>query len=471
MRRSLAATSVTVVSGGTVVPGGGDGRIIQEGAVVLRGSRIVEVGAAAPLRERYSGAGVIDASGRLVLPGLINAHTHLYSALARGLVADIEPSASFVEILRHLWWRLDRALTLEDVRVSAAAGALDLVRNGTTTIVDHHASQMRVTDSLAHVAAALGEVGLRANLCFEITDRDGAERRDEGLAENDRFARGVAARGRATSVGDPGRDADANGGPGADVLLSASVGLHASFTLDDETLERASAMAAAHGIGCHVHVAEDRADVDDSLERSGKRVVERLHSFGVLGPKTVAAHCIHVDEHERSILKGTDTIVAHNPQSNMNNAVGCADVPGLLDDGILVGLGTDGFSASMLDEMKVANLVHRHQAGDPRVGHDVAERLCFVNNPVAATRLVGAEVGRLAPGALADLIVLDYDPPTPLLEGNFGGHVIFGLTGWMVETVIIGGTVVMRDREFETVDAAGIAAHARERARDLWKRM
>ncbi len=457
----MTPTSEVVVAGGTVVPAGGEPEVIQNGAVAIRGNRIVEVGPAGDMVGRYPRASVIEAGGRLVMPGLINAHTHLYSALARGLVADIEPSASFVEILNHLWWRLDRALSLEDVRLSAAAGALDLVRYGTTTIIDHHASQGRVTDSLGHVANALTEAGLRANLCFEITDRDGPGKRDEGLAENDRFAGSLAAR----------RGPEANEAPPADTLLSASVGLHASFTLDDETLERASAMAAAHGIGCHVHVAEDRADVEDSLERCGKRVVERLHSFGVLGPKTVAAHCIHVDERERSILEGTDTIVAHNPQSNMNNAVGCADVPGLLDDGILVGLGTDGFSASMFDEMKVANLVHRHQAGDPRVGHDVAERLCFVNNPIAATRLVGAEVGKLAAGALADLIVLDYDPPTPLLEGNFGGHVIFGLTGWMVETVIIGGRVVMRDREFETVDAAGIAARARERAQDLWKRM
>ena len=263
MRRSLAATSVTVVSGGRVVPGRGDGHIIEDGAVVVRGSRIVEVGAAGPLRERYPGARVIDASGRLVLPGLVNVHTHLYSALARGLVADIEPSASFVEILNHLWWRLDRALTLPDIGASAAAGAIDLVRNGTTTIVDHHASQVTVTDSLAHVAEALGEVGLRANLCFEITDRDGPERRDEGLAESDRFAQSVAARARGASEGGPGRGADANDRPDADSLLSASVGLHASFTLDDETLERASAMAAAHGIGCHVHVAEDRADVEE----------------------------------------------------------------------------------------------------------------------------------------------------------------------------------------------------------------
>jgi cytosine/adenosine deaminase-related metal-dependent hydrolase len=170
-------------------------------------------------------------------------------------------------------------------------------------------------------------------------------------------------------------------------------------------------------------------------------------------------------------LRGTKTIVAHNPQSNMNNAVGCADVPHLLDEGVIVGLGTDGFTASMFDEMKVANLIHRHNAGDRTVGHDVAARLCLSNNPKIASTLFDDRVGSIEPGVLADVIVLGYDPPTPLTGDNFVGHLIFGLTGWMVETVIINGGVVMRDREFTGIDVDGIMSRARERARDLWARM
>jgi putative selenium metabolism protein SsnA len=424
--------------------------VLDEAAVAVAGSTIDAVGPADDVIARHPGAEIIDASGKLVMPGFVNVHTHLYSALARGLIAEIEPSSNFTEILEHLWWRLDRALTLEDVRLSAAAGALDLVRNGTTTIIDHHASQVQIDGSLAVVAEALDDAGLRANLCFEVTDRDGPDARDAGLRENERFARGVAA------------------GDGA---LSASMGLHASFTLDDETLERATGLAADLGVGCHIHAAEDRADVEDSLKRSGKRVVERLDSFGVLGPRTIAAHCIHVDERETALLAESETAVAHNPQSNMNNAVGCADVPAMLESGVLVGLGTDGFTASMLDEMKVANLIHRHQAGDPRVGHDVASRLCLNNNRTIVANVCGANVGRLEAGARADLIVLDYDPPTPLVTGNFGGHLIFGLTGWMVDTVVINGVVVMRDREFTTVDEQAIRARARTRAKELWARM
>jgi putative selenium metabolism protein SsnA len=426
--------------------------VVPDGGVAIRGSRVVAVGELGEVLDRHPDAEVIDATGRLVMPGLVNAHTHLYSALARGLIAEIEPSSNFTEILEHLWWRLDRALTLDGVRASALAGAVDLIRNGTTTIVDHHASQATVEGSLHTLADALADVGLRANLCFEVTDRDGPSVRDDGLAENERFA------------------AD-GGGSSGDAMLTASVGLHASFTLEDGTLERAAAVADRFGVGCHVHVAEDRADVEDSVRRSGTRVVERLHSFGILGPRTIAAHCIHVDERERALLKETDTIVVHNPQSNMNNAVGCAAVPTLLDEGALVGLGTDGFTASMFDEMKAANLIHRHEAGDPRVGHGVGPRLCLECNPVVASRLFGETVGVLEPGALADLIVLDYDPPTPLEAGNLTGHVIFGLTGWMVETVIVNGRVIMLDREILTVDDEEVMAEARACARDLWKAM
>ncbi len=463
-----------ILSGGTVFTGGPEPVVIKGGAVAFDGDRIVAVGPASEVVSGQHGAEVIDTSGKLIMPGFINAHTHLYSALARGLMADIAPSANFVEILEHLWWKLDRALTHEHTWYSAAAGALDLVRSGTTTIIDHHASQVSVTDSLANVAEALEEIGIRANLCFEITDRNGETKREEGLAESEAFIRELVASAESSgstggSTGDRGADDDcAEDGVG---LLTASVGLHASFTVDDDTLDRAGGIAGDAGVGCHIHVAEDQADVEDSLKRCGKRVAERLHEHGILGKKTIAAHCIHISEHERDILIDTGTIVVHNPQSNMNNAVGCADVPGMLEAGVLVGLGTDGFTGSMFDEMKVANLIHRHQAGDPRAGHDVAERLCLRNNAVIGSRLVNGTVGELSVGSLADIIVLDYDPPTPLEARNFTGHVIFGLTGWMVETVIIGGRDVMRDREFTTVDASGTAARARELARDLWSRI
>lgn len=451
----MSAQKTILLSGGTIVTGGTRPSVIRDGRMRIRAGRVEELGTRDGPDRPDAGTEVIDTSGKLVMPGMVNTHTHLYSSLARGLTAEIEPSGNFVEILEHLWWRLDRALTPDDMRLSAAAGAIDLIRNGTTTIVDHHASQKTIAGSLDAVAVALEDVGLRANLCFEVSDRDGAEARDAGLAENERFAGRMAVSRVHGEV----------------PMLTASVGLHASFTLDDDTLDRAADVAARTGSGCHVHAAEDLADVDDSLRRSGRRVVERLESHGILGPKTVAAHCIHVDGHEIGILRDTGTMVVHNPQSNMNNAVGCADVGSMLAESVLIGLGTDGFTASMFDEMKVANLIHRHRAGDPRVGHDYAGRLCLDGNPLMAERLFGERLGMLEVGGPADVIVLDYDPPTPLLDSNFGGHLIFGLTGWMVETVIVNGRTVMRDREVLTVDAEEVMASARERAAELWRSM
>lgn len=453
----MEGRSAIILAGGTVVSGGAEPRVMRDGAVAVVGARVERLGARAEVVADYSGAEILDATGKLIMPGLINAHTHLYSSLARGLVADIEPSGNFVEILEHLWWRLDRALTMEDIRLSAAAGALDLVRNGTTTIIDHHASQVNTAGSLDEVASALRSVGVRANLCFEVSDRDGPEVREAGLRENERFAASVA---RETTEAED-----------AAPMLGASVGLHASFTLEDTTLDSAVGIATDGGLGCHIHVAEDRADVEDSLRRTGKRVVERLESHGVLGPRTVAAHCIHIDDREMDVLRDTGTAVVHNPQSNMNNAVGCTDVEGLLAKDVLVGLGTDGFTASMFDEMKVANLVHRDRAGDPRSGHGLPGRLCLENNGLIAERLFGARMGTLEPGAPADVIVLDYDPPTPMSGGNFEGHVVFGLTGWMVETVLVNGRFVMRDRDILTVDAGETMAKARERAAALWGNM
>ncbi len=250
----LPTESRLVIRGGCVALFDDKFTVLSDGAVAIEGGRIAAVGSAADVDSRYGGGETVDASGKLVMPGLINAHTHLYSALARGLVADIAPSANFTETLEHMWWRLDRALTLEDVRLSAAAGAVDLVRNGTTTIVDHHASQVNVDGSLDAVSEALRDAGLRFNLCFEVSERDGAAAREAGLHENERFARKVAGR---TGPAVKAAPAPADSGDGRQA--GASVGLHASFTLDDDTLERAAAMASDLGVGCHIHAAEDIA--------------------------------------------------------------------------------------------------------------------------------------------------------------------------------------------------------------------
>jgi putative selenium metabolism protein SsnA len=385
-----------------------------------------------------------------VLPGFINAHTHFYSAFARGL-GKAAPSASFVEVLEHLWWRLDKALLLEDCRVSALITLIDAVRHGTTTLIDHHASPGAVRGSLAALATAVREVGVRACLCYEVSDRDGAEVAADGIAENVEFIQRC-------------RD-------GADPLLRALFGLHASFTLTDATLSRAAAAARELGAGFHVHVAEAAADQADCVAKHGIRVVERLHRFGMLGPRTIAAHCVHVDGAEIARLAESGTVVAHNPQSNMNNAVGTANLISLVERGVRVALGTDAMTTAMLEELRAAIWAQRNARGLPSVGFGEAVNALTRTNPQVASALWGLTLGELAAGAAADMAVLAYDPPTPLTADTAAGHLVFGMSQARVDATIAGGRVLLEDGELRLgIDERAVMAHARELSARVWAR-
>ncbi|MBU0702804.1 MAG: amidohydrolase family protein, partial [Chloroflexi bacterium] len=340
---------------------GDEPHLIEDGAILIEGGSITALGATADLTARYPAVERWDAAGQLVLPASICAHTHFYGAFARGMAVPGEPAANFTQILERLWWRLDKALTLEDVRYSALVCLVDAVRHGTTTLVDHHASPNGIEGSLDVIAEAAQEAGLRTCLCYEVTDRDGPARAQAGIAENTRLAKSLISNPQPS--------------------IAASFGLHASLTLSDETLADCVAAASELGLGFHVHVAEDMADQEDSLRKSGRRVVRRLHDAGILGPRTIAAHCVHVDESEIELLAETATWVTHQPRSNMNNGVGVAPVEALLRAGVNVGLGNDGFSNQMFAEMKTAYLVHKLAQRDPRaMPGDLVMRLAYANN-------------------------------------------------------------------------------------------
>ena len=457
-----------LVSHAMLVTMGTSQQIVQDGALLLRGGRIADLGGTAELRARYPTASVLDAGGKIALPGMICAHTHFYGAFARGMALPGEPAANFVQILQKLWWRLDKALTLDDVYYSALVCLCDAIRHGTTTLIDHHASPNAIDGSLDAIAQAVQQSGLRASLCYEITDRDGPERAVACLRENERFIRKVLSSQSAVPSPDSGLRTEH--------WLTGTVGLHASLTLADETLEWAVGLARDLGVGCHIHVAEDKADQKDSLKKSGLRVVERLAKAGVLGPRSIAAHCVHIDAYEMDILRQTGTWVVHNPRSNMNNAVGTAPVPALLRRGIGVGLGNDGFSNDMFQELKVAYLLPKQASGDPRtMPADDVLRLAVTNNAALAAAIFAAGTpspfGTLAVGAHADVILLDYVPPTPLTAANFPWHLVFGIAGSHVDTTIVGGRVLMRGRQLLTLDEAAIAARARVLAQRLWARV
>lgn len=447
-----------LITHGTLVTMGPQGKVVPDGALYIEGDRIVDLGPNSELLARYPAADRLDAKGCLVMPGLICAHTHFYGAFARGLALPGDPAANFPEILEKLWWRLDKALWPDDVRYSALVCLVDAIRHGTTTLIDHHASQSHIDGSLDQIAAAVDRAGVRACLCYEVTDRDGEQAARVAMRENARFVRLARARQR-----------------DGDHRLAATFGLHASLTLSSDTLSECRELASDLGTGFHLHVAEDKADVRDSLRRSGLRVVERLKKAKILGPSTIAAHCVHVDRIETELLLDSETKVVHNPRSNMNNAVGTADIPWMLKIGIPVGLGNDGFSNNMFSEMAAAYLVHKQSQTDPRMlPADQVVLLAWDHNALIARSVfpgLGPQFGQLAKGAPADLILVDYDPPTPLTAGNLPWHILFGIDGTGVDTTIVAGRVLMRHRELLTLDEAAIMARARELAGKLWQRI
>jgi putative selenium metabolism protein SsnA len=442
-----------LITNGTLITWGDPNQILTGFALFISEGRIKEIGPQADLLEKYPNAQKLDAKGQLVMPGNICAHTHFYSAFARGMAIPGLAPKDFPEILERLWWPLDRSLTKEDVQVSALINLVDAIRHGTTTLIDHHASPNAIPESLDTIAEAVDASGLRAVLCYEVTDRDGAKKARAGITENvyflDRVSSGELASGR----------------------LAATFGLHASMTLSDRTLQ-ACREAVSDEIGFHIHVAEHEADEYDSLARSGKRVVDRLHHYGILGPKTIVAHAIHVDARETQLLAETQTWVTHQPRSNMNNGVGVAGVESMLRAGVRVCLGTDGFQHAMWDEWKAAYLLHKVWHRDPRrmSGTDLTQMAVANNAALAGQFFPEAPLGVLQAGAHADLILVDYHPPTPLLPGNLPWHILFGFNESMITGTIVAGQVLMRDRKLLTLDEEKIAARARTLAPAVWER-
>lgn len=428
-------------------------QILNGQALKISSGRIEEVGPEKDLIQVANGDEILDAGGQYVMPGNICAHTHFYGVFARGMAIPGSAPKDFPEILQKLWWPLDKALGEEDVRASAEVMLADAIKHGTTTLIDHHASPNAIDGSLDVIADAVYKSGLRAVLCYEVTDRDGGEKAQAGIRENVRFLeRNLAER--------------AAGG-----RVAGTFGLHASLTLSDETLE-ACRQAAPEGGGFHIHVAEHEADEYDSLNKSGLRVVDRLMKYGILGPKSIVAHAVHIDIKEAELLAETETWVTHQPRSNMNNGVGVAPVEDLLRAGIKVGIGTDGFSHTMWEEWKTAYLLHKVWHRDPRrfSGIDAVELGVYNNAALANNFFPEAPLGQIVEGAFADLIFVDYHPHTPLNEGNLPWQIIFGFNESMVTTTIVDGEVLMRNRELLTMDEEEITSKARNQAPGVWER-
>lgn len=420
---------------------------LENGAVVLDGEEVRETGALEDMRAKYPGAEFVDARGGVIMPGLINVHTHIYSGLARGLAIDGFNPTNFFEVLDGQWWYIDRHLTLDGTRACAYATVLDCIRDGVTTIFDHHASFGEIPGSLFAIKDVCAELGMRACLCYEVSERDGAEKCAQSIRENADFARWAAK-----------EDSD---------MVKAMFGGHALFTISDRTFEEM--VKANDGLtGFHIHVAEGMNDVYDSLRNYGCRPVNRLLYNGILGEKTMLGHCIHVSPAELDIIRETDTMVCHNPESNMGNAVGCSPVLKMCEKGILIGLGTDAYTHDMLESLKVLLPMQRHNACDPAAGWCEATGMLFQNNPAICARYFKKPLGVLEPGAAADVIVMDYKPFTPFGAENIDGHMLFGMMGKNCRTTVINGKVLYKDREFVGIDEDKINAWTMEQAKKLW---
>jgi putative selenium metabolism protein SsnA len=440
-----------IVGNGTVLTFDKDFQVISKGGAVIEEDKILAVGDTEKLQAKYPEAAFKDVQGKIIMPGMINTHMHLYSTFARGMnLKTDQPPKNFVEILEKLWWRLDKVLNEEDIYCSAIYALLDCVKKGTTTIFDHHASSNLIDGSLDIITKAVRQTGIRANLSYEISDRDGHEKALEGIRENQRFIKKVQQAG--------------------DNYLKGMIGLHASFTLNNETLSEVAALADELGVPFHIHVAEGLADFYESKTRGYKGVAYRLDRFHILRPGTLAIHGVHLKEEELEILKNNDSYLIHNPESNMGNAVGMAPIKAAIDKGVTVGLGTDGYTSDMFESMKVANLLQKHESRNPQAGWEEVFQMAFKNNRDIASRFFDETLGVLQAGTPADIIVVNYYPPTPITSENVYFHILFGISGDMVDTTIVGGKILMEDREISGLDYERISRRVKEQANDFWKR-
>lgn len=426
-------------------------RILTNYAIYIEGGYIREIGTTKSLTAKYPKVKPTDANGQYVMPGGICAHTHFYGAFARGMAIPGNAPKDFPEILQKLWWPLDRSLDSEAVKYSALVSLIDAIKHGTTTLIDHHASANFIDGSLDVIGDAVDKSGLRAVLCYEVTDRDGVDKANAGINENVRFLKKLS--------NDP------------HPRLAATFGLHASLTLSGATLQ-ACRSALPDDAGFHIHVAEHEQDEYDSLNKTSMRVIDRLQKHNILGPNTITAHGVHIDAREMEILKETETWLTHQPRSNMNNGVGVAQIESMLRMGIKVCLGNDGFTNSMWDDWKATYLLHKVHQRDPRRmnGYDVQQMAIYNNAELANVFFPNTSIGKIAVGAIADLIFVEYKPFTPLTAENLAWHIIFGFQQSMVTSTMVEGQFLMRDRKLLTLDEEEIASRAREVAPRIWKK-
>jgi putative selenium metabolism protein SsnA len=424
--------------------------VIDTAAVVIKNELIADVGKTDDIVKKYPHADVENLGDGIMTPGLVNLHHHLYSSLARGWSLKGAPPENFPQVLDRIWWKLDKALQLDDIYYSAVVGLCDSIRMGITSVIDHHASQNNIIGSLDMIAKAFSQTGLKGSICFEMTDRGGNGIFEKGLKES------IAALEKWPAFS-------------KDVNLTAMAGLHASMTLSDDSLKRISEAAKNYNAGYHFHLAEDKSDQDDAFEKYGLRATERFAKHGMLGDKSLAIHGIHLENDEIKLLGDTGTNLVLCPRSNQNNAVGFARWWEY--EGVNIGIGTDGIGSDMINEAKSALYISHHVRNDPGFGFSEIINMLLTNNPTIFEKVTGMKVGKISPGYRANIVFWKYQAPTPVNAENIGGHYLYGLYDHQADSVWVDGKKILAEGEFSNLDYGKIAARAQAAAKNLWERI
>jgi len=439
-----------LIKNGLIVTMDKDRRIIADGSIAVEDGRIVSV-KRGKAKTRSKPEEVIDARGKIVMPGLVCSHTHLYGMLLRGAPLKIEPPTDFSQILQRVWWPMDEAMTKEDAYASALISCLEFIKTGTTMFADTFSGPNAVTGVLDRIAAAVEQSGMRGIIAFEATERRTHAEGAKGTKENERFIRKVK-KERMHRV-------------------RGMFSIHASFTVSDELFHYVRELASRYKVPITIHTSEGLVDLYHNLERFGKRTIERLNDEGLLAQDVVLAHCVQVNDDELAILKKTGAKVAHNPMSNMLNAVGVAPVVKMLLMGIPVGLGNDGYIFDGFENLRATCLLHKVALRDPRAISPM-EALEMATIRGAELYGLGNELGSIESGKLADIIIIDPAiAPTPVRPESVIGHIVNTIDGDDVETVVVGGKIVMRERKMQTLDEADAVRAARKSAEKLWQKL
>jgi 5-methylthioadenosine/S-adenosylhomocysteine deaminase len=440
-----------LVKGGIIVTMDPRHRILSDHSMIIDDGKFKAIGKTGEITRHSKTDEIVDASGSIVMPGLICSHTHLYGILLRGAKLNITPPSDFTQILQRIWWPVDESLTFDDAYASALVACLESLKTGTTTFADTYSGPNSIEGVLDRIAKAVDEVGIRGLLSFEATERHSKEEGERGVRENVRFATSMKREKKSRTL----------------PLFS----LHASFTVTDELIRSVRELASKYSVPITIHTSEGPGDPQHNMERYGKRTIERLRDIGLLAPDVVLAHCVHLNDNELNIVAKAGAKIAHNPMSNMLNAVGTARVPDMLRRGIRVGLGNDGYIFDGFQNMRAAYLIHRSITRDPNA-IDAYEILEMAT--IRGAELYGLEkqIGSIERGKRADLIVIKPDIlPTPLNADSVVGHLINTITGHHVRTTIVDGRIVMRDRTVTTLDEIDAQRKGQDAAAALWQRL